>query len=118
MAITTRISTGTTVQSTSSVVLCVTLDGTGFRFSLNRHITYSNRIITKAVIRKMMMLTKSWTQRISSAIGVTASWKVICLGEGCPDPACAVAERSIGQPAASVEQVALQRPILVMRSAP
>ena len=39
MAINTRMNTGTTVQSTSSVVLCVVLDGIGLRFSLNRHIT-------------------------------------------------------------------------------
>ena len=39
MAIVTRMKTGTTVHSTSIVVLCVVRDGMGLRFSLKRHIT-------------------------------------------------------------------------------
>ena len=39
MAIATRMSTGSTVHSTSSVVLCVVREGVGLRFSLNRHMT-------------------------------------------------------------------------------
>ena len=36
MAISTRMRTGRTVHSTSSTVLCVVIEGTGFRFSLKR----------------------------------------------------------------------------------
>ena len=39
MAIATSMNTGSTVQSTSMVVLCVVREGTGLRFSLKRHIT-------------------------------------------------------------------------------
>ncbi len=37
--------------------------------------------------RKMITVTKWWNSWISSAMGVTASWKPICLGEGWPAPA-------------------------------
>ena len=57
MAIATRISTGSTVHSTSMVVLCVVREGTGLRFSLKRHITYSISSITNAVMAKMIALT-------------------------------------------------------------
>jgi hypothetical protein len=39
MAMPTRISTGSTVHSTSMVVLCAVLDGTGWRDSRKRIIT-------------------------------------------------------------------------------
>ena len=39
MAIATRMRTGITVHSTSSVVLCVVREGVGLRCSLKRHIT-------------------------------------------------------------------------------
>ena len=57
MAIATRIRTGITVHSTSSVVLCVVRDGVGFLDSLKRHITYNSSASTKAVMTKMMTLT-------------------------------------------------------------
>ena len=57
MAIATRIKTGITVHSTSSVVLCVVRDGVGFLDSLKRHITYNSSASTKAVMTKMMTLT-------------------------------------------------------------
>ena len=57
MAIATRMSTGSTVHSTSIVVLCVVREGTGLRFSLKRHMTYSISTSTNAVMAKMMMLT-------------------------------------------------------------
>ncbi len=57
MAIATSTNTGSTVHRTSTVVLCVVRDGTGLRFSLNRHMTNSISPSTKAVMTKMMMLT-------------------------------------------------------------
>jgi hypothetical protein len=39
MAIATKMNTGMTVQSTSTVVLCVVREGVGLRFSLKRHMT-------------------------------------------------------------------------------
>ena len=57
MAIATRISTGSTVHSTSIVVLCVVREGVGLRFSLKRHITYTISMMTNAVMAKMIAFT-------------------------------------------------------------
>ncbi len=54
MAIATRISTGTTVHTTSSGVLWVVFDGVGLARALNRTITITSRMRTKPEIAAMM----------------------------------------------------------------
>ena len=49
-AIATRMSTGTTVQTTSMTVLCVVREGTGLRRALKRTITITSSANTKSVI--------------------------------------------------------------------
>src|SRR4029078_5641503 len=56
---------------------------------------------------------------MSSATGVTASWKVICLGVGCPEPAMAdTASRQEPDAAESPPRIALPRRRPIMRIAP
>ena len=87
-AITTRITTGTTVQSTSSRVLCVVRDGIGLARALKRTITISSRTSTKSGDRAMMIQSrKSWNQMMLSITGVADCWKPSCQGDGCPSPA-------------------------------
>ena len=58
-AITTRMTTGMTVQSTSSSVLCVVREGAGLARALNFRITISSSANTNTVMPMMMYSTKS-----------------------------------------------------------
>src|SRR4051794_24331159 len=77
MAIATRISTGTSVQTTSRKVLWVVRDGTGLAPRRNLTITISRRRRTKAVITVMIGISSLlWNQSASWPIGVTCGWKL------------------------------------------
>src|SRR5215475_11703421 len=82
IAITTRITTGITVQQTSSSVLCVVRDGVGLVRALNRMITVMSRPSTNTVIAAMIQSTKSWNQMMSSIVGAADCCRPICQGEG------------------------------------
>src|SRR5215216_1608837 len=82
IAITTRMTTGSTVQATSSSVLCVVRDGVGLARALNFTITTTSRMSTKAVIAVMIQSTKLWNQVISSMVGAADCWKPICQALG------------------------------------
>src|SRR5689334_25025318 len=82
IAITTRINTGTTVQTTSISVLWVVRDGVGLARALNLTITMIRRASTRVVIAAMIQSTKSWNQMMSSTVGVTDFWHDICHGLG------------------------------------
>ena len=86
-AIATRMMTGTSVQATSSSVLCVVRDGVGLARALKRTITITSSTSTKSVIAVMSQSRKSWNQMMLSMTGVAACWKPICQGDGCPKPA-------------------------------
>src|SRR5215213_5545327 len=81
-AITTRIITGSTVQATSSSVLCVVRDGVGLAAALNFTITISSSASTKIVMAMMIQRTKLWNQVMSSMVGAADCWKPICQGVG------------------------------------
>src|SRR5687768_13582890 len=81
---TTRISTGAIVHTTSIIVLCVVREGTGLFFSLKRTVQMARSANTNSTITVMMMLMKMLKLWICSMIGVTASWKLICQSLGCP----------------------------------
>src|SRR5215213_11731221 len=83
-AITTRITTGMTVQATSRSVLCVVRDGVGLAFALNLTITISSKARTNTVIAMMIQSTKLWNQVMSSMVGAADCWKPICHGVGWP----------------------------------
>ncbi len=55
----TRMSTGTTVQTTSIRVLCVVFEGVGLARALNRTITTSSSASTNMMIAVMMISRKS-----------------------------------------------------------
>src|ERR1044071_6784135 len=82
IAITTRMTTGITVQATSSSVLCVVLDGVGLALALNFTMMMSSSASTKTVIAMMIQSTKLWNQVMSSMVGAADCWKPICQGEG------------------------------------
>src|SRR5882757_7117804 len=81
-AITTRMTTGITVQATSSSVLCVVRDGVGLVLALNFTITISNSASTNSVMIVMTQSRKSWNQVMSSMVGAADFWKPICHGTG------------------------------------
>ena len=93
IAITTRMTTGITVQATSSSVLCVVRDGVGLAFALNFTITMTSNASTKTVIATMIQSTKLWNQMMSSIAGAADCWKPICHGHGWPRPARRAAAR-------------------------
>src|ERR1700742_4114890 len=82
IAITTRITTGITVQATSIRVLWVVRDGVGLAFALNFTMQMTSRARTKAVITAMTQSRKWWNQTMSSIVGAADCWKPICQGEG------------------------------------
>src|SRR5438128_7707488 len=77
-AITTRMTTGITVQATSSNVLCVVLEGVGLALALNFTITTSKSASTNKVMIVMTQSRKSWNQVMSSMVGAADFWKPIC----------------------------------------
>src|SRR3954470_13899539 len=82
IAITTKISTGTTVQTTSTNVWWVVRDGTGLRASRNRTMAKTSRPSTKTLITVMMTTSKVWNAYKRSMTGVAGAWKLICQGCG------------------------------------
>src|SRR5579864_8532070 len=88
-AIKSRISTGTMVQITSSVVLCVVRDGTGFFRALNRTTMMPSRTMTNTAIAVVIQNRKVLKPEMSSITGVTAPCMPICQGVGWPIPASA-----------------------------
>src|SRR5215212_5304338 len=81
-AITTRMTTGITVQATSSSVLCVVRDGVGLALALNLTITTNSSARTNTVSAMMIQRTKLWNQVMSSIEGAADCWKPICHGVG------------------------------------
>ncbi len=71
IAIATRISTGRIVQATSSRVLCVVRDGTGFACSLNFTATAIRSASTNSEIAVMIQTSQVWKRCTSWATGVT-----------------------------------------------
>ena len=53
-AMTSRMITGTVVQTTSSKVLCEVFDGVGLRLRLNLTMTYSKRPLTNTAMAMMI----------------------------------------------------------------
>src|ERR1043166_1059619 len=82
IAITTRMTTGITVQATSSSVLCVVFDGVGLAVALNLTMMMSSSASTNTVMTMMIQSTKSWNQTMSSIVGAAEPWKPICQGDG------------------------------------
>ena len=79
---TTRISTGTTVHTTSSSRLWVVFDGVGFFDSRNFTTVMTSRARTNSEISVMTMSSRSWNSSTCSITGVAAFWKPICHGSG------------------------------------
>src|SRR5207342_72868 len=88
-AIVTRMRTGTTVQITSIVVLCVVREGTGLLRELNFTITTTSNANTKSVMAVITQSRKSWNQMMSSITGVAPFCMPSCHGSGCPVAAIA-----------------------------
>src|SRR5262245_11212704 len=107
MAMVTRISTGTSVQATSSAVLCVVLVGTGLARSLNLMITITNSTNTNSVIAVMMYITKLWNQLMLSMIDDAEPCNPSCQGLGWPTPASATPPPATA--AASTIPIAINR---------
>ena len=80
MAMPTRMMIGITVQATSSNVLWVVLEGTGFDFELKRQTMYSSSTSTNNDIRVMRINMLSWNATSFSMTGVAGVWKFICQG--------------------------------------
>jgi hypothetical protein len=66
MAMATRMSTGSTVHSTSTVVLCVTREGVGFARSLNFHTHQATSPTTRSTINDMITTVYQLNQSMYS----------------------------------------------------
>ena len=77
-------STGTTVQITSMVVLWVVRDGTGLLRALNFTATITSSASTNSVIAAISHSRKSWNQMMSSITGVAPFCMPSCQGSGWP----------------------------------
>src|SRR5262245_51165222 len=82
IAITTRMTTGITVQATSSRVLWVVRVGVGLALALNFTMQMTRSASTNAVIAAMSQSRKLWNQMMSSMVGAADCWKFICQGLG------------------------------------
>src|SRR3984885_13830072 len=90
IAISTKIMTGTIVQTTSSGVLWVVRDGVGLARALKRIMMIRSRARTKTVIGGMTPTRNVLKPMISAIIGDAASCRPISHGVGWPSPAKAV----------------------------
>src|SRR4051812_12345844 len=89
-AITTRISTGISVQATSISVLWVVLEGTGLALALNFTITMISSASTNNVMMVISASRRLWKLMMFSITGEAASCSVYSHGFGCPVSANAV----------------------------
>ncbi len=74
---------GTTVQTTSTSVLCVVVDGLGLALALKRSSTMPSSTATRSAISTAVhSRMPSWKTVIESMIGVTEGWRPIWPGIG------------------------------------
>ena len=91
MAIATRMRTGTSVQTTSIVVLCELRDGVGFALRRKRYIVHSSRPSTKMLMSAHSGSSQSlWNSPASWPIGVTCIWMPL-RPSGSPMPGVGIA---------------------------
>ena len=102
----TRMITGITVHSTSTVVLWVNLRGVGLRFSEKRNITYAKRPNTKTVIPAATgKRNQSLNQWIISMVGLAAGRKPVCQFSGPPAAASSPDQAASAVEAATTDAV-------------
>src|SRR5690349_23218524 len=82
IAIDSRISTGISVQATSSSVLWVVRDGTGLARALNLTITATSNASTNRVMTVMMIRSRLWKDVILSITSVADSCSLYSHGAG------------------------------------
>ena len=85
-AITTRITTGMTVQTTSSSVLCVVRDGVGLARALNRTMTMTSSTSTNAAMAVMIQSSRLWNETMWSITAVADCCSPSCHARRLPDP--------------------------------
>src|SRR5215212_11070559 len=86
-AMPTRISTGISVHATSTSVLWVVREGTGFALALNFTTTMTSSDSTNSVMTVMIQSSMLWNQEMLSITGVAASCSVYSQAAGCPSSA-------------------------------
>src|SRR5580704_9190259 len=95
----TRISTGISVQATSTRVLWVVREGTGLDLALNLTITVMSSPKTNRVITVMMMSSALWNEVMLSITGEADGCSLYSHGDGCPNSAKAVPLAASATPA-------------------
>ena len=95
IAITTKMTMGSTVQTTSNTELCVVFEGTGLAFSLKRKMQINSRARTNRVMIVTIHNSSVWKSYIICAMGLAGVCKFSCHsfgkeGVGICVPSCAM----------------------------